>query len=823
MSGFPTHTRVLVIGGGVVGCSVAYHLAHLGWSDVVLAERKQLTCGTTWHAAGLIAQLRATMNMTRLAKYSQELYGGLEAETGIATGFKRNGSLAVALSDERMEEFLRNASMAKTHGVEVNVVTAKDCHDMHPYLNIDGVVGGLHIPLDGQGDPANIAMALARGARQKGAKIFENTKVEAIHTKDGRVTGARTDKGDIEAEIVINCAGMWAHQVGRMAGVNVPLHACEHFYILTEGVDGLPGNLPVLRVPDECAYYKEDAGKILLGAFEPVSKPWGMDGISDEFCFDELPEDFDHFQPVLEKAIERLPLLESAGIHTFFNGPESFTPDDRYLLGPAPELENFYVAAGFNSVGIQSAGGAGKALAEWIVEGEPPFDLWDVDVRRMEPFQGNRTYLKNRVTETLGLLYADHFPYRQYETARNIRQTPFHEKMAERGACFGETAGWERPNWFVPAEALARGTKPIYDYSWKRQNWFEYAAEEHRAVRNQAGLFDLSAFGKFRVEGPDAMDVLQRLCGNDVDVAPGKIVYTQWLNSRGCIEADVTVTRLSADSYIVITGAATVTRDFSWLQRYIPRDARCVALNVTSGEGVLGLMGPNSRTILQKATPADLSNEAFPFATSQTIELGMALVRAHRITYVGELGWELYVPAEMSRHVFDVIYEAGQADGLRLAGMHVLDSCRMEKGFRHFGHDISDEDHVLEAGLGFAVKTGKPEGRFGPFVGQDAVIAQKEKGVGRRLLQFLLDDPDPLLFHTEPIIRDGEVVGYLTSGNYGHVLGASVGLGYVPVRQGESLAEMLASNYEIEVAGQRVSAKASLKPLYDPQSEKIRM
>lgn len=823
MTEFPKHTKVLVIGGGVVGCSVAYHLAHLGWTDVVLAERKQLTCGTTWHAAGLIAQLRATINMTRLAKYSQELYGGLEAETGIATGFKRNGSLAVALSDERMEEFRRNASMAKTHGVEVNVVTAKDCHDMHPYLNIDGVVGGLHIPLDGQGDPANIAMALARGARQKGVKVFENTKVEAIHTKDGRVTGARTDKGEIMAEFVINCAGMWAHQVGQMAGVNVPLHACEHFYILTEGVAGLPGNLPVLRVPDECAYYKEDAGKILLGAFEPVSKPWGMDGISEDFCFDELPEDFDHFQPVLEKAIERLPLLESAGIHTFFNGPESFTPDDRYLLGPAPEVENFYVAAGFNSVGIQSAGGAGKALAEWIVEGEPPFDLWDVDVRRMEPFQGNRTYLKNRVTETLGLLYANHFPYRQYETARNVRQTPFHEKMAERGACFGETAGWERPQWFVPAEALATGTKPEYVYSWGRQNWFEFAAEEHHAVRNQAGLFDLSAFGKFRVDGPDAMDALQRLCGNDVDVAPGKIVYTQWLNRNGGIEADVTVTRLAHDSYIVMTGAATVTRDFRWLKRNIPAEARCVALNVTSGEGVLGLMGPNARNILQKATSADLSNEAFPFATAQMIELGMTHVRAHRITYVGELGWELYVPAEMSRHIFDCILEAGENEGLRLAGMHVLDSCRMEKGFRHFGHDISDEDHVLEAGLGFAVKTGKPDGKFGPFIGRDAVLATKEQGVGKRLVQFLLHDPEPLLFHTEPIIRDGEVAGYLTSGNYGHVLGGSVGLGYVPVRDGESVAEMLASNFEIEVAGQRFEAEASLKPLYDPKSEKIKM
>jgi len=822
MADFPDHTRVLIIGGGVVGCSVAYHLAHLGWTDVVLAERKQLTCGTTWHAAGLISQLRATLNMTRLAKYSQELYGGLEAETGIATGFKRNGSLAVALSAERMEEFRRNASMAKTHGVEVLVVSAAECRDMYPYLNVDGVVGGLHIPLDGQGDPANIAMALARGARRKGVRVFENTRIEAIHTRDGRVTGARTDRGEIGADIVVNCAGMWAREVGRMAGVNVPLQACEHFYILTEAIAELPGNLPVLRVPDECAYYKEDAGKILLGAFEPVAKPWGVEGIPDDFCFDELPEDFDHFQPILEQAVARLPLLESAGIHTFFNGPESFTPDDRYLLGPAPEVKNMFVAAGFNSVGIQSAGGAGKALAEWIVAGEPPFDLWDVDIRRMEPFQGNRTYLKNRVSETLGLLYADHFPYRQYETARDVRHTPFHERMAERGACFGETAGWERPHWFVPEHASAEGVKPEYAYSWKRQNWFGFAAEEHRAVREQAGLFDLSAFGKFRVEGPDAMDVLQRLCGNDVDVAPGRIVYTQWLNHRGGIEADVTITRLAVDSFMIITGAATVTRDCNWLKRHIPAGARCIAVNVTSGEGVLGLMGPRARTILQKVTPADLSNEAFPFGTAQTIELGMATVRAHRITYVGELGWELYVPCDMARHVFDCLIDAGEGEGLRLAGMHVLDSCRMEKGFRHFGHDITDEDHVLEAGLGFAVKTGKPDGRFGAFVGRDAVIRRKEEGVGRRLLQFLLTDPEPLLYHTEPIVRDGAVVGYLTSGNYGHALGGAVGLGYVPVQGSESIADMLASRYEIEVAGERFAAKASLKPLYDPQSEKIR-
>ncbi len=819
MTELPRHCRVVIIGGGVVGCSVAYHLAHLGWRDVVLLERQRLTSGTTWHAAGLIAQLRATLNMTRLAKYSQELYGSLEAETGIATGFRRNGSIAVALSADRMEELLRNASMAKVHGVEVDVLSTAQCGDMYPWLNTDGVVGGLHIPLDGQADPANIAMALAKGARQKGVEIHELTKVEEIFVRDGRATGVRTNRGEVDAEIIVNCAGMWGRQVGRMAGVNVPLHACEHFYIVTEPIADLPGNLPVLRVPDECAYYKEDAGKILLGAFEPVAKPWGMDGIPEDFCFDQLPEDFDHFEPILAKAINRFPQLETAGIQTFFNGPESFTPDDRYLLGPSPEVENFYVAAGFNSVGIQSAGGAGKALAEWIVGGAPPFDLSDVDIRRMEPVQGNGAYLKERVSETLGLLYADHYPHRQYQTSRNVRHTPFHERMAQHGARFGETAGWERPHFFDDGSA---GQGVEYSFGWKRQPWFDCVAREHRAVRETAGLFDLSAFGKFHVEGPDSADVLQRICANDVDVTPGRIVYTQWLNERGGIEADLTVTRMAHDRFLVVTGAATVTRDFAWLKRHIPQDARCIAVNVTGGEAVLGLMGPNARRILGKITSADLASDAFPFGSAQTIELGMAHGRAHRITYVGELGWELYVPTDMARHVFDAVLEAGKDEGLRLAGMHALETCRLEKAYRHFGHDITDEDHVIDAGLGFAVKTGKADGGFGPFIGRQAVLAKREVGASRRLLQFLLDDPQPLLYHAEPIFRDGEAVGYLSSAGYGHTLGAAVGLGYVPARDGESLESMLASDYRIEVAGRSFVAKPSFQPLYDPRSERIR-
>ncbi len=823
MTDLPSQARAVIIGGGVVGCSVAYHLTQLGWKDVVLLERKQLTCGTTWHAAGLIGQLRATMNMTKLARYSAELYGGLEAETGVATGFKQRGSLALALSEDRMEELSRGASMAKTFGLEAHVLSPKECLERYPLLSLDGVVGGVFLPTDGQADPGNVALALARGARNRGAKVIEGVKVTGVTQEDGRVTGVETDQGSITAETVVNCAGMWGLEVGRMAGVRVPLQACEHFYIVTEGIDGLSPDLPVLRVPDECAYYKEDAGKILLGAFEPNAKPWGMEGIPEDFCFDQLPEDFDHFEPILEQAVARVPLLAEAGIHTFFNGPESFTPDDRYLLGEAPELKNFYVAAGFNSVGIQSAGGAGKALAEWMEAGEPPFDLWDVDIRRMQPFQSNRSYLEARARESLGLLYADHFPYRQYATARGIRRSPLHERLAAAGACFGETAGWERANWFLPAEAAAKGESADYRYTWKRQNWFGYAAEEHRAVRQGVGLFDMTSFGKIRVEGRDAEAVLQRLCANDVAVPVGKIVYTQWLNECGGIESDLTVTRLSEQAFLLITPGATVQRDLAWLKRHMPEEAFCVATDVTAAESVLCVMGPKARELLQPLIPQSLANADFPFGTMQEVEIGMGLARAHRVTYVGELGWEIYVSSDMAVHVFDAIMEAGNAHDLRLCGLHVLDSCRIEKAFRHFGHDITDEDHVLEAGLGFAVKTEKPRSNLGDFLGRDAVLRKKESGLSRRLLQFQLKAAEPLLYHNEPIVRDGQIVGYLSSGNYGHHLGAAIGLGYVPCEPGSKAAEVLEADYEIEVVGERIPAIASLKPLYDPKSERTRL
>ncbi|WP_372574076.1 GcvT family protein [Ruegeria jejuensis] len=817
MADLPSKARVVIIGGGVIGCSVAYHLTKKGWSDVVLLERKQLTSGTTWHAAGLIAQLRATANMTKLAKYSQELYGSLEEETGVATGFKRCGSITVALTEERKEEIYRQAAMARAFGVEVEEISNERVQELYPHINLDDVKGAVYLPLDGQGDPANIALALAKGARQRGAVVKERTKVTEIVKSGRRVTGVDwvsddgSASGHIECDMVVNCAGMWGHEVGRMAGVNVPLHACEHFYIVTENIEGMT-QLPVLRVPDEYAYYKEDAGKILLGAFEPESKPWAMDGIPESFEFDQLQEDFDHFEPILEKAVERVPLLAEAGIHTFFNGPESFTPDDAYHLGLAPEMDNVWVAAGFNSIGIQSAGGAGMALAEWMDTGEKPFDLGDVDISRMQPFQGNKQYLFERSKETLGLLYADHFPYRQKATARGVRRTPFHHHLLEQGAVMGELAGWERANWFANA-----GQEREYQYSWKRQNWFENSAAEHRAIRENVGMYDMSSFGKIRVEGPDAEAFMNYVGGGDYSVPTGKIVYTQFLNRSGGIEADVTVTRLGELAYLVVTPAATRLADQTWMERH-KGDFNVIITDVTAGEGVLAVMGPNARKLLQKVSPADFSNEVNPFGTAQEIEIGMGLARVHRVTYVGELGWEVYVSSDMAGHVFETLHQAGQDMDLKLCGMHMMDSARIEKGFRHFGHDITCEDHVVDAGLGFAVKANKPA----DFIGKQAVIERKENGPKNRLVQFKLTDAEPLLFHNEPILRDGEYVGYLSSGNYGHTLGAAVGLGYVPC-EGEKAADVLASTYEIDVCGVKVKAEASLKPMYDPKSERVKV
>ena len=807
----PPRARVVIVGGGVIGCSVAYHLAKIGWSDVVLLERKQLTSGTTWHAAGLVGQLRPSINMTKLAKYTGELYRGLEAETGQATGYRQCGSLSLATNAERFEELKRSASMAKVFDLPVHVVGPSEIKALFPIANVDDVVGGIHIPSDGYANAVDITQALAKGARAGGVQIFENTKVARIRHDGQQITGVDTAGGSIDADYVVLCGGLWTRDLAASVGVAAPLHACEHYYVLFEGVEGLHPGLPVLRDYDHCAYYKYDAGKLLVGAFEPNARPWGAGGIPEDFCFDEIAGDFDHFEPVLVDAMRRVPALETAGIKKFFCGPESFTPDVRYHLGESAELKNCFVAAGFNSIGLQSAGGVGKVMAEWIRDGRPPADLWTVDVRRNQPFQINRKYLRERVSESLGLLYATHYPFKQYATARGVRRSALYDRLVATGACHGEAFGWERPNWYAPPGVAAE-----YVYSYGRQNWFAHSAREHRAVREAVGLFDQSSFAKFRLEGADAMAVLNQICANDIDVAPGKLVYSQWLNEQGGIEADLTITRLSQTTFLIVTGAETEVRDFSWLTRHIPAGAHCVATNVTSAMGVISIMGPNARALLQSLTPNDLSDAAFAFATSQQIELGYAVVRASRITYVGELGWELYIPTEFMTGVYDEIVGAGTDFGLVHCGYHALNSLRMEKGYRHWGHDLTDEDSPLEAGLGFAVKLDKPGG----FIGREALVRQKAEGPKQRLVQFKLQSPEPMLYHNEPIWRGAALVGYIRSGMYAHSLGGAVGLGYIATPDG--LAPAL-DGYEIEIAGLRYAATASLRAMYDPAGKRIRL
>jgi glycine cleavage system T protein len=814
MSELPKKARVVIIGGGVIGCSIAYHLTKIGWDDVVLLERKQLTSGTTWHAAGLVGQLRTSINMTKLAKYTGELYRGLEAETGQATGYRQCGSISMATNAERFEELKRSASMAKVFDLPVHVVTADEIKSLAPIVNVEDVVGGIHIPSDGYANAVDITQALAKGARTGGAQIFENTKVTRIRHNGDRVTGVDTEYGAIDADYVVICGGMWTRDLAASVGVAAPLHACEHYYVLFEGVEGIDPTLPVLRDYDYCGYYKYDAGKLLVGAFEPNARPWGMDGISEDFCFDEIAGSFEHFEPLLMDAMRRVPALENAGIQKFFCGPESFTPDVRYHLGESPELKGCFVAAGLNSIGLQSAGGVGKVMADWIRDGMPPADLWTVDIRRNMPFQINRKYLRERVTESLGLLYATHYPFKQYETARGVRRSAIHDRLVAAGACHGEAFGWERPNWYATP-----GTTPKYEYSYGRQNWFEANAAECKAVREAVGLFDQSSFAKFRLEGRDACTVLNRICANDVDVPVGKLVYTQWLNDKGGIEADLTVTRLSETAYLIVTGAETEIRDFNWLKRHIPEDAHAIATNISSAMGVISIMGPKARDLLQSICPNDLSNEAFPFGTSQEIELGYAIVRASRITYVGELGWELYIPTEFMTGVYDEIVAAGAAFGLKHCGYHALNALRMEKAYRHWGHDITDEDTPLEAGLGFAVRMDKPGG----FIGREALLKQKEDGLKQRLVQFLLKSPEPMLYHNEPIWKGDRIVGYIRSGMYAHGLGAACGLGYVTDPDGGVVGPIGADDFEIEIAGVRYPATASLKPLYDPSNARIKI
>jgi 4-methylaminobutanoate oxidase (formaldehyde-forming) len=809
----PRQARVVIIGGGIIGCSVAYHLAQLGERDVLLLERKKLTSGTTWHAAGLVRSMLYSANLTRLAQYTVELYRGLEAETGQATGFRQRGSISVALNGERWEELRRGASMAAAFGIPFEPIDAARVRELWPLLETRDVVGAIHFPTDGQTNPTDTTMALAKGARRGGVRIVEDCAVTGILTEGGRAAGVVTAQGPIQAEIVVNCAGLWGRQVGLMAGVDVPLQACEHFYVVTEPIDGLPNTLPVLRVMDECTYYKEEAGKLLLGCFEPRAKPWAVDGVPEDFAFGELPEDFEHFEPILTAAVGRVPALGQVGIRKFFNGPESFTTDQRYILGEAPHLRNFFVAAGFNSIGIQSAGGAGKALAEWIVGGAPPFDLWEVDIRRVQPHQNRKRYLVDRVSEALGLLYAMHWPYRQFETARGVRRSPLHDRLAAEGACFGEVAGWERPNWYGRP-----GERPRYEYSFGRQNWFAAAAAESRAAREAVALFDLTSFSKLRVAGRDAAALLQRLSAGNVAGPVGRALYTTWLNEQGGIEADLTVTRLGEQEFLVLGAAATAVRDRAWLERHRDPSAEVTVTDLTTQFAVIGVVGPRSRALLAKVSDADLGNAAFPFAAARWIDAGYARVLAIRVSYAGELGWELHVPSEQAAGLLDVLIAAGGQLGLRLAGMHALDSLRLERGFRHWGHDIGSDDDPFQAGLAFTIAWDKST----PFIGYEALLEKRGRTPARRLVSVALEDPAPLLYHDEPIWRDGSMVGRVVAGAYGHTLGRAVGLGSIGHADGVDEGWIAGGRWEIEVGLQRHPARVSLKPFYDPTGSRQR-
>ncbi len=812
MAELPRQAQVIVIGGGIVGASIAYHLGKLGVGDVLLLERDRYTCGTTWHAAGLVGQLRATENLTRLCRYSLDLYAGLEAETGQATGFRQPGAISLATTEERFHELKRTAAVAAHLGVEAAVLSPAEAQALFPRMEIDDVVGAVHLPKDGMVSPVDVTMALLAGARQSGVATFQGVPVDGLIVEGGRTVGVITAQGEVRGESVVLAAGMWSQEFAARYGVPLPLHAAEHYYAITQPIEGLSEKTPILRDPNHCAYFKEDARRLLVGLFEPVARPWAMDGVPD-VSFAEIPANLDHVTPLLERAYRRLPFLHDVELRQLFCGPESFTPDDNFILGEAPTLPGLFVAAGFNSIGIQAAGGVGKALAEWIVEGEATMDLAEVDIRRFEPFHAGRRFLAHRTVETLGLLYGMHWPFRQYDTARGVKHSPFHTRLAAKGACFGETAGWERPNFYAP-----KGEKAEYRYSYARQNFFPWTAEEHRATREGVGLYDQTSYAKFLLQGPEAESVLQRVSAADLATPMGKVVYTQWLNASGGIEADLTVTRIDEEIFLVVTTAATRFRDFHFLKAAIG-GAQAILTDVTSGLATLGIMGPDSRELLGRVTSADLSNASFPFATSQEIELDYGLVRAMRITYVGELGWELYIPTEFALHVFDAIMREGEALNLKLCGFHAMASCRLEKGYRHWGHDIGPEDSPLEAGLGFAVGWAKDAN----FVGREALEAQKKRGLERRLLQFQIHDPEVMLYHDEPIYRDGERMGLTTSGGWGHTLGAAVAMGYAKGEPGSLNANWIRSGeWEIEVAGKRYPASASLRPSYDPASQRVR-
>ncbi|MDB6088723.1 MAG: dependent oxidoreductase [Gammaproteobacteria bacterium] len=809
----PTHAQVVIVGGGIAGCSVAYHLTKLGWKDVVLLERGRLTCGTTWHAAGLITTLRASQILTELGRYTGTLFESLIGETGQDTGYRRFGSMLVARTEARWEEIRRMSALGVLYGIESHPITPSEAKKLHPLIDERAIIGGIYVPNDGQANPVDATAALAAGARRGGAKILEGINVEGFEVEKGRIAAVRTAAGRIGCEVAVVCAGLWTRDLCAPIGVPVPLYAAEHMYVVTEASPQITPALPILRDPDGTVYIKQDAGKLLTGCFEPRAKALPVKRLPQDQQFIQLPEDWEHFEGPYKAAAELVPLLSELGIVHFMNGPESFTPDNKFILGESPQVKRLFVAAGFNSGGVLSSAGTGKAIAEWIVAGNPTLDLSEVDIARFQGFQMNEHYLKERIGESLGLLYAMHWPYRQAESARGVRRVPLHDRLRSYNACFGEVAGWERANWYAP-----QGVQPEYRYSYGRQNWFAYVAEEHRAVRDGVGLFDLSSFSKYEIQGRDALAELQRLCANDLNVPIGRTVYTQVLNERGGIEADVTVTRLAPERFLWLTPAASQNRDLSLLKRSIQTGAFAAVTDVTSAFAMLAVMGPRSRELLERVSPADFSDAAFPFGSCRELEIGYACGFAIRLTYVGELGWELYVPTEFVTDVFDRLVNAGSDLGLKLAGYHALDSLRHEKAYRSWGHDLSPADTPLEAGLAFAVAWKKPV----DFTGRSALEAQRAQGLTRRLVNFALEDEAPLLFHDEVIYRDGEPVGRISSGAFGYTLGRSVGLGYTRIPKGADARWIEGRRYEIDIAGTRVPACASLKPFYDPTGVRLR-
>ena len=813
----PSHARAVIVGGGIAGCSTAYHLTKLGWKDVVLLEQGQLSCGTTWHAAGLVGQLRAHESLTRLVRYGTQLYAQLEAETGLATGWKQCGSVVVARTADRVTQLKRNAAVARAQEVPCEMISPAEAGKLWPPMRTDDLAGAVWLPSDGKANPTDLTQSLAKGARNRGARIAEGTRVTSLAAKDGRVSGVSWknkagEEGLIACDVVVNCAGQWGRNVGRMAGASVPLHSAEHYYIVTKEMAGVHRDLPVMRDPDGYIYFKEEVGGLVMGGFEPDAKPWGMDGIPDDFEFQLLPDDWDQFQILMESALHRVPALEKTGIRKFYNGPESFTPDNNFLLGEAPELRGFFVGCGFNSIGIASSGGAGMALAEWIVAGEPTMDLWPVDIRRFARFHANDRWLHDRVKEVLGLHYMMPWPNRELESARPLRRSPLYAALEEKGAVFGSKMGWERVNF------LRRDDEGV-DYTWSKPRWLSHSAAEHRACRDAVALFDMSSFSKLVVKGRDAESVLQSLVANDVAVPVGRTVYTGMLNERGGYESDFTLTRTGIDEYLLVTGSAQATRDANYLERMIPESARCSVVDVTGQYAVLALMGPRSRELLARISKADFSNGAFAFGASRVIDVGYATCRATRLTYVGELGWELYVPVEMALTVYETLQEAGRQRGLVDAGYYAIDSLRLEKGYRAWGRELSPDVNPVEAGLAFAVKLAKPI----DFRGREAVEKAKAQGPHRRIVSLVAGDPEAMLWGGELILRDGRPVGQLSSAAFGHSVGAAVALGMAANAEGIADRHFVESGrWEIDVAGVLVAARASLAAPWDPQSKRAR-